>query len=245
MYNNLHKITKEDYYMAARSIYRDYTDKDLEEAWLTGVLNDYEPVTGYVFDNEWKRKQARFAESVIASSNKKREIKTAIHLLARQAAQGAITVADAAQREAFDTLEFGKTGKKHSDESQRIAAYHESGHALIHYLLNGNKNLLRVISIGRGNAGGLTFFSPENDKLPGHGFPRHQRRLNLHQRSCLVQDTLFDDGIHGLPSDIFRIDLILPYSDAFRNVLFVFSSYSFAAFHLSFTAFRFSSLFIA
>lgn len=104
MYNNLHKITKEDYYMAARSIYRDYTDQDLEEAWLTGVLNDYEPVTGYVFDNEWKRKQARFAESVIASSNKKREIKTALHLLARQAAQGAITVADAAQREAFDTL---------------------------------------------------------------------------------------------------------------------------------------------
>jgi len=67
--------------------------------------------------------------------------------------------------QAFDSLEFGKAGKKHSEESQKIAAYHEAGHALVHYLKNGRKNLLRVISIGRGNAGGLTYFSIDDDKL--------------------------------------------------------------------------------
>lgn len=67
--------------------------------------------------------------------------------------------------EAFDAIEFGNSDKKHSEDSRKIVAYHESGHALVRYLLLGKKSILRVISTSRGDTGGITFFSPDDDKV--------------------------------------------------------------------------------
>lgn len=101
LYEWLYKITKETYFTMARAIYMDYTDEDLLEAWLVGVLDEYDPVTKYQFSSEWERKRARFAESMIASTDKKFDMQLALRLLTQQGTQGAITVADAAQREAY------------------------------------------------------------------------------------------------------------------------------------------------
>lgn len=64
---------------------------------------------------------------------------------------------------AFDSLQFGTSNSKHTDEFQKIVAYHEAGHAIVSYLLSGNKAVLRVISTAHGGAGGLTLnFLDEN-----------------------------------------------------------------------------------
>lgn len=100
LYDGLYKVTAKAYFTMASKIYRDYTGEDLFEAWITGVLTDYDPVTKYQFKSEWERKRARFAESMIASGAQK-DLQTALRLLTRQAMQGSFTIADDAQKKAY------------------------------------------------------------------------------------------------------------------------------------------------
>ena len=103
LYSWLDKITREAYLMLANLIYQHYADDDgdLAEAWLSGILDDYDPVTKYVYTNEWERKRQRYAEGMIAGTDKQFESKLAMRLLARQAIQYTITVADEAQLDAY------------------------------------------------------------------------------------------------------------------------------------------------
>lgn len=105
LYEWLDKITREAYLLLARAIYSDYTeDDDLPGMWLSGLLDDYDPVTKYVYTNEWERKRQRFAESVIASDDKPFDYGTALRLLTQQGTQYTITVADRAQLDAYKKL---------------------------------------------------------------------------------------------------------------------------------------------
>lgn len=106
LYGWLDKITREAYLMLARTVYAEYLndDGDLAEAWLSGVLDEYDPVTKYVFTNEWERKRQLFAEGVIASADaktKQDEADKSLRYLARQGAQYTINIADEAQLEAY------------------------------------------------------------------------------------------------------------------------------------------------
>lgn len=68
----------------------------------------------------------------------------------------------------FDALDFyeGETGgKKHSLESQKLVAYHEAGHAIVSYFLNGKDSVIRVISTSRGNSGGYTAMSLDEENV--------------------------------------------------------------------------------
>lgn len=68
----------------------------------------------------------------------------------------------------FDALDYfeGKTGgKKHSLESQKLVAYHEAGHAIVSYFLNGKDSVIRVISTSRGNSGGYTAMSLDEENV--------------------------------------------------------------------------------
>lgn len=67
--------------------------------------------------------------------------------------------------EAMDSIEYGSSIEKNSEENQQIVAYHEGGHALVAYLLRGAKGVLRVVSTSRGNHGGFTSIAPDFDKL--------------------------------------------------------------------------------
>lgn len=53
--------------------------------------------------------------------------------------------------------------KKKSEEDKKIAAYHEAGHALMSYLLEGADQLHKVTIISRGMAGGYTIQLPKKD----------------------------------------------------------------------------------
>ncbi len=106
LYEWLYKITFEAYLMLAKTVYSETAneDGDLAEAWLSGVLDEYDPVTLYVFSNEWERKRQYYAEGIISAENakeKRHEADKAMRYLARQGVQYTITVADKAQIEAF------------------------------------------------------------------------------------------------------------------------------------------------
>lgn len=106
LYDWLDKITREAFLMMANLVYKDEAneDGDLAEAWLSGVLDDYDPVTKYIYSNEWERKRQLFAEGIISSPTKaeeKDELRLSMRYLTRQAVQYTITVADRAQLDAY------------------------------------------------------------------------------------------------------------------------------------------------
>ena len=67
--------------------------------------------------------------------------------------------------EARDKVFMGiaRKSKTFTQEENRWKAYHESGHALLHYYLDNADPLHKVDIIPRGNAGGITWSLPEKD----------------------------------------------------------------------------------
>ncbi|KAK4745773.1 hypothetical protein SAY87_012085 [Trapa incisa] len=52
-----------------------------------------------------------------------------------------------------------------SDEKKRLVAYHEAGHALVGALMPEYDPVAKISIIPRGQAGGLTFFAPSEERL--------------------------------------------------------------------------------
>lgn len=99
LYDELLKITEECLLMIAKRAYTDHGGKNVDAIdlpWLLGWFDDYHPVTKYVFTHEVERKCSRFAESVIASPNKAKEIETALRYWSNMVAQYALDVVDKA-----------------------------------------------------------------------------------------------------------------------------------------------------
>lgn len=109
LYGELDAITRKYLLKLARQSYKDGLDvlielgavpiagdPGIDQKWVNALLTAYDPVTKYVYSNEVLRKQARFAESVIAASDKNREINTALRLWSNMARQYAVTVTDEA-----------------------------------------------------------------------------------------------------------------------------------------------------
>lgn len=57
-----------------------------------------------------------------------------------------------------------RKSKKKTEEDKKIAAYHEAGHALMSYLVEGADPLHKVTIISRGMAGGYTIQIPKKDQ---------------------------------------------------------------------------------
>lgn len=107
LYEKLEKITEENLLSIAQHEYEDIGDSitdTITMMWLFGLLNDYDPVTKYVYIHEVDRKRARFAESVIASTNKAGEVKTALRYWSNMVTQYAITVTDKARLQAYKDI---------------------------------------------------------------------------------------------------------------------------------------------
>lgn len=104
LYQQLLEIVKEGLLMIARRAYVDNGGKSpntINEQWLDEFLEEYDPVTKYVFNHEVERKCARFAESVIASNNPSKEIETALRYWSNMVSQYAITATDKAVEKAY------------------------------------------------------------------------------------------------------------------------------------------------
>ena len=85
-------------------------------------------------------------------------------LLAARANKKVINMAEL--EEASEKVCFGPERRSHviSDKEKRLTAVHESGHALIAYLLPDADPVHKVTIIPRGRAGGYTMMLPEEDR---------------------------------------------------------------------------------
>lgn len=71
---------------------------------VRAILEQYDPVTKYVYQHEIERKQARCAESIISSANaaeRSAQIDTAMRLFAKMAAQYAVELTDESMLQAY------------------------------------------------------------------------------------------------------------------------------------------------
>lgn len=76
-------------------------DDDIMEDWILDMLEDYDEVTLYRFDEETERKAARLAEAIIASHNKAEEVDKALRLWSLQVAQFADNTVVRATKDAY------------------------------------------------------------------------------------------------------------------------------------------------
>jgi cell division protease FtsH len=69
--------------------------------------------------------------------------------------------------EAKDKVRLGPERKSRvmKEDSRRVSAYHEAGHAVVGSYLENADPLHKVTIIPRGRAGGLTYFLPDDDRL--------------------------------------------------------------------------------
>ena len=100
MYVKLEEANMKAFLKLACDRYKDITGEEASEkatlAWLLLFLLAYNPVTEFVYKNEVERKEARFAETMIASVNKLVAIKRAQSLWLRQTEQYLVLVEDEA-----------------------------------------------------------------------------------------------------------------------------------------------------
>ena len=104
LYEELERITEKNLLLIAKRAYIDHGGKfanAITAAWLLGWLNDYNPVTKYVYMHEVERKCSRFAESVIASDNRSEEIEIALRYWSNMVTQYAIDITDKAVWQAY------------------------------------------------------------------------------------------------------------------------------------------------
>ena len=85
-------------------------------------------------------------------------------LLAARADKKIITMAEL--EEASEKVAFGPERRSHviSEKEKRLTAVHESGHALVAYLLPEADSVHKVTIIPRGRAGGYTMMLPDEDR---------------------------------------------------------------------------------
>jgi cell division protease FtsH len=85
-------------------------------------------------------------------------------LLAARRNANKVTMEDL--EEAKDKIYLGPERKSRvvKEETKRLTAYHEAGHAVVGSALEYSDPVHKVTIIPRGNAGGLTFFLPEDDR---------------------------------------------------------------------------------
>ena len=82
---------------------------------------------------------------------------------------------------AIERMQLGleKQGRDFSEYRQNLVAYHEAGHALLGVLMEDYDELNKISIVPRGNSGGVTLFTPDEEK--GGMYPKDY----LLNRSCV------------------------------------------------------------
>jgi len=108
--------------------------------------------------------------------------------------------------EAIERVVMGPERKSRliSDEEKRIIAYHEAGHAVVGNAIPEADPVQKVTIVGRGQAGGLTWFRPEEDRLL---YSRRKLLANLAYMlgGRVAEELVFDDITSGASNDIEQV----------------------------------------
>src|SRR5688572_7454893 len=105
--------------------------------------------------------------------------------------------------EAIERVVMGPERKSRliSDEEKRIIAYHEAGHAVVMNAIAEADPVQKITIVGRGQAGGLTWYRPEDDRI------LTSRKKMVASLAGLLggrvaEELVFDDITSGASNDI-------------------------------------------
>ncbi len=91
-----------------------------------------------------------------------------------------------------------------SDEEKRIIAYHEAGHAVVANALAEADPVQKVTIVGRGQAGGVTWFRPDEDRIL-MSRKKMLATLAMALGGRAAEELIFDDITSGASNDIEQV----------------------------------------
>jgi cell division protease FtsH len=122
-------------------------------------------------------------------------------ILATMGDKDAVELSDL--EEARDKIRYGRARKsrKIEEKEREATAYHESGHAVVQYLLEDADPVHKVTIIPRGNYGGATFSLPEKDRY-GFGRKYLDATMRVLCGGRIAEEKKTDDTSSGASMDI-------------------------------------------
>jgi len=115
-------------------------------------------------------------------------------------------IGQAELEEAIERVVMGPERKSRliSDEEKRIIAYHEAGHAVVANAIAEADPVQKVTIVGRGQAGGVTWFRPEEDRIL-----MSRKKIFATLAYALggraAEEEVFDDITSGASNDIEQV----------------------------------------
>ena len=108
--------------------------------------------------------------------------------------------------EAIERVVMGPERKSRliSDEEKRILAYHEAGHAVVGNAIPEADPVQKISIIGRGQAGGVTWFRPEEDRML-QSRKKMMATLSYALGGRVAEEEVFDDITSGASSDLEQV----------------------------------------
>ena len=108
--------------------------------------------------------------------------------------------------EAIERVVMGPERKSRliSDEEKRIIAYHEAGHAIAMNAVPEADPVQKITIVGRGQAGGLTWYRPEDDRILTSRKKMNAALIGL-LGGRVAEELVFDDITSGASNDIERV----------------------------------------
>ncbi len=116
------------------------------------------------------------------------------------------SIGQAELEESIERVVMGPERKSRliSDEEKRIIAYHEAGHAVVANAIAEADPVQKVTILGRGQAGGVTWFRPEEDRIL-----MSRKKLLATLAYALggraAEELIFDDITSGASNDIEQV----------------------------------------
>ena len=115
---------------------------------------------------------------------------------ARRTSKEGITEDDITR--ALERLQVGleKSGATMSKEKRKLVAYHEAGHALVGSLMPGYDTVKKISIIPRGEAGGMTFFAPDEERLRSGRYTRQylEDQMAVALGGRVAEELIFGEG---------------------------------------------------
>ncbi len=108
--------------------------------------------------------------------------------------------------EAIERVVMGPERKSRliSDEEKRIIAYHEAGHAVVGNAIPEADPVQKVTIVGRGQAGGITWFRPDEDRLL-MSRKKMMATLAYALGGRAAEEEVFDDITSGASNDLEQV----------------------------------------
>ena len=108
--------------------------------------------------------------------------------------------------EAIERVVMGPERKSRliSDEEKRIIAYHEAGHAVVGNAIAEADPVQKVTIIGRGQAGGVTWFRPDEDRML-QSRKKMMATLAYALGGRVAEEEVFDDITSGASTDLEQV----------------------------------------